>query len=64
MLFLGGVASIFYKAYVYGSLVLYFLLSFVVYVYYLLFVWVVLVNMWQKKGEIDEIWKKNLIAFI
>ena len=48
MLFIGGVAF----------LILYFLFSFVLYVYYLLFVWFVFANMWQRGGEIDKIWKR------
>ena len=60
-----GVASIFYRAnFFYAPLVLYFFLSSIRYVYYLLFVWVVFVNMWQKWGEIDEIWKRFLTIFI
>ena len=39
------------------SLILYFLLPFVVYVFCLPSNWVVFVNMWQKGGEIDEIWE-------
>ena len=46
-------------------LILYFLLSSVVYVYYLLFVWVVFVNTWQKgREEIDEIWESYLKRFL
>ena len=46
-------------------LILCFLLSSIVYVYYLLFVWVFFVNTWQKGGEeIDEIWESCLKRFL
>ena len=58
VLFIGWVASIFYRAdFFCVPLVLYFLLSSVVHVYCLPSYWVVFVNTWQKGGEIDEIWE-------
>ena len=58
LLFIEGVAYIFYRAELFSvPLVLYFLLFFVVYVYCLPYDWVVFVNTWQKGEEIDEIWE-------
>ena len=65
MLFIGGVASIFYRAEFFCvPLILYFLLTFVMYVYYLPFDWIVFVNMLTKGGEIDEILERFLTVFI
>ena len=65
MLFIGGFASIFYRAEFFCvPLILYFLLTFVMYVYYLPFDWNVFVNMLTKGGEIDEILERFLTVFI
>ena len=65
ILFIGGVASIFYRAEFFCiPLILYFLLTFVMYVYYLPFDWIVFVNTLTKGGEIDEILERFLIVFI
>ena len=65
MLFIGGFASIFYRAEFFCvPLILYFLLTFVMYVYYLPFDWIVFVNMLTKGGEIDEILERFLTVFI
>ena len=58
LLFIGGVVSIFYRVELFCvSLILYFLLTFVAFVVYLLFVWVIFVNTWQKGGDLFEIWE-------
>ena len=63
MLFIRGVVSIFYRVELFCvPFILYFLLNFVAYVFYLLFVWVVFVNKWQKGGEIDEMWESCLFC--
>ena len=62
--FIGGVASIFYRAEFFCvPFILYFFLSFVVYVFCLPSNWIVFVNTWQKGGEIDEIWESSLKGF-
>ena len=63
--FIGEVASIFYRVEFFCvSLILYFLLSFVVYVFFIPSDWIVFVNTWQKGREIDEIWKRFLTFFL
>ena len=67
MLFIGGVVALHrggglslfsIELTFFVPLILYFLLSYVMYVSCLPSDWVVFVNMWQKEGEIDEILEK------
>ena len=65
-MFIGGVVSIFYRVKLFCvPLILYFLLTFVAYIFFCFGQqWVGFVNSWQKGGDLDEMWECVGILFV